>query len=70
MLNKALEWVCFHRGHSFLRAFDIKRYIIRVIKMPCKWVSLSIGALLGNLEGIPLPGCFKRKGSFLGPRGH
>jgi hypothetical protein len=34
--------VYFHRGHSFLRAFDIKRYIKRDVKMPCKWVSLSL----------------------------
>jgi hypothetical protein len=30
--------------------------------MPCKWVFLSIGALLGNLEGIRLPGLFEKKG--------
>jgi len=41
--------------------------------MPCKRVSLLIGAPLGNLEGIRLPVLFERKGylcSFLGPRGH
>jgi len=31
-------------------------------KMPCKQVSLSIDALLGNLEGICLQGLFERKG--------
>jgi len=36
---------------------------------------LSIGALLGNLKGVRLPGHFEKKervylGSFLGPRGH
>jgi hypothetical protein len=41
-------------GRCFHRAFGIKRYI----KMPCKQVSLSIGAPLGNLQGICLPGHF------------
>jgi len=41
---------------------DKKRYIKRAVKMPYKWVSLSIGALMGNLEGICLPGLFERKG--------
>jgi hypothetical protein len=31
--------------------------------MRCKQVSLSIGALLGNLEGIRLPGLLERKDS-------
>jgi hypothetical protein len=38
---------------------EIKRYIKRDVKMPCKCVSLSIGAPLGNLEGIRLPGLFE-----------
>jgi len=55
---------------SFLRAFerrkknyleefyeDFKRYA----KFPSKRVSLSIGALLGNLKGVRLPGYFERK---------
>jgi len=33
--------------------------------MPCKQVSLSIGAPLGNLEGIRLPGLFERKGQYI-----
>jgi hypothetical protein len=34
--------------------------------MPCKRVSLSVGALLGNLEGIRLlPGLFERKGKYI-----
>jgi hypothetical protein len=33
--------------------------------MPCKWVSLSIGALLGNLEGIHLLGHVERKGKYI-----
>jgi hypothetical protein len=36
-----------------------KRYIERDVKMPCKLVSLSIRAPLGNLEGIHLPGLFE-----------
>ena len=43
--------------------------------MPCKWVSLSLGAPLQSLEEIRLPGLFEKKtmvylGSFLGPRGY
>jgi len=30
-------------------------------KGPCKWVSFSIGAPLGNLQGIHLPELFERK---------
>jgi hypothetical protein len=33
--------------------------------MPCKQVSLSIGALLGNLDGIRFPGLFERKGKHI-----
>jgi hypothetical protein len=33
--------------------------------MPCNWVSLSIGALLGNLEGICFLGLFERKGKHI-----
>jgi hypothetical protein len=29
--------------------------------MPCKWVSLSLGAPLENLEGIHLLGLFEKK---------
>jgi hypothetical protein len=45
------------RHTVFLGSFEIKSYI----KMPWKWVSLCIGAQLGNLEGIHLPGRFERK---------
>jgi len=38
----------------------LKRYIKIDVKMACKRV--SIGAPLGNLEGIALPGLFERKG--------
>jgi hypothetical protein len=49
-------------GCSFLRTFEIKSYIKRYVKMPCKRVSLSMGAMLGNLEGVSLLGLFERKG--------
>jgi hypothetical protein len=51
-------------GCSFLRAFEINRYIKRYVKMPCTRVSLH-GAPLGNLEGIHLPGLFERKGQYI-----
>jgi hypothetical protein len=55
-------------GRSFLRAFEINRYINRDVKIPCKRVSLSIRAPLGNLEVIRLPGLLERKGvPFLEP---
>jgi len=34
--------------------------------MSCKPIFLSIGAQLGNLEGIHLPGLFEGKGSMSG----
>jgi hypothetical protein len=48
-------------GRYFLRAHEVKRYIKKQIKMPCKRVSFSIGTPLRNLEGIRLPGLFERK---------
>jgi hypothetical protein len=61
--------VCFHRALllenmeecCFLRAFEINRYIKRYVNMPCKQVSLSIGALMGNLMGFCLLGLSERK---------
>jgi len=52
-------------GRSFLRAFEIKRYIKKYVKMPCKQISLSVGALLGNLEGVCFLGLFERKGKYI-----
>jgi hypothetical protein len=46
-------------GHSFLRAFE------RYVKMPCKRVSLSIGALLGNLDGVHLPELLREKKNYI-----
>ena len=37
-----------------------------ICKMPCKWASLFIGALLGNLEGVHLPGLLREKKSISG----
>jgi len=48
-------------GRSFRRAFEIKRYIKRYVKMPCKRVSVSIRAPLGNLKGDSLSGTFLRE---------
>ena len=71
MLSKALEWASVSigapllgnvEGRSILRAFEIKRYIKRDVKMPCRRVSLSIGTPLGNLEWIRLPGLLGTKG--------
>jgi hypothetical protein len=39
----------------------LKRHIKRDVKMPRKWVSLYLGAPLGNLEGIHFPELFERK---------
>jgi hypothetical protein len=48
--------VYFHKRTR--RAFEIKRYIKRYVKMPCKQVSVSIGAPMGSLDGIFLSGLF------------
>jgi hypothetical protein len=73
------------KGRSFLRAFERKENFLiwgnfyegfeRYAKGSCKRFSLSIGAPLGNLEWVRLPGHFERKrkvyvGSFFGTRGH
>ena len=62
MLGKALDWASVSIGapllgnmemHFFNRAFlfrGIYMRFLREMQMPSKWVSLSIGALLGNLE--------------------
>ena len=73
MLRKALELASVSigapllggmEGRSFVRVFEIDRYIKRSVKMPCKRFSLSIGAPLGNLDGIRLPRLFERKGKY------
>jgi hypothetical protein len=71
MLSKALEWASVSietpllgnmEGRSLLRAFEIKRYIKRYVKMSSRPVYFSVGAPLGNLDGIYLLGLFERKG--------
>jgi hypothetical protein len=75
MLSKALEWASVSigvqllgniEGRSFLGAFEMKIYVKRDVKMPCKRLSLSIGAPLGNLEGIRLPGLWEKRKVYLG----
>ena len=67
MLSESLEWASVCIGtpllgnmerRSFFRAFEKKRYSKRYIKMPCKWVSVSIGAALGEPGGDSLAGTF------------
>jgi hypothetical protein len=56
-------------GHFFLRAFLLRGIFMRSrekCKMPCKRVSLSIGALLGNLEGVHFSGFLREKKSIFG----
>jgi len=36
-----------------------------ICKMPCKRASFSIGASLGNLEGVRLPGCLREKKEYI-----
>jgi len=55
----ALSWNMEGLSYQGLRGKDKSRYIKGYVKMPCKQLSLSIGAPLGNLEGIRLPGHFE-----------
>jgi hypothetical protein len=45
-------------GCSFHRAFEIKRYIKRYVKIPCKQVPLPIGAPMGEPGEDLLAGAF------------
>jgi hypothetical protein len=38
----------------------------RDLKLPCEWISLYIGALFGNLEGVHLPGHLSEKDGISG----
>ena len=38
---------------------------LRDMQRPCKWVYLSIGALLGNLEGVCLLGFLRNKNKYI-----
>jgi hypothetical protein len=55
-------------GRFFLTDFlfgGIFMRFLRDMQMPCKRISLSIGALLGNLEGVCLPGFLKKKKKYI-----
>jgi hypothetical protein len=43
-----------------------KMRFLRECKMPFRWASLSIEALLGNVEGVHLPGLLTAKKSISG----
>jgi len=52
----------------FLRAFLFRGIFMRFLRdmqMSCKWVSLSIRALLRNLEGFRVLGIFERKEKYI-----
>ena len=82
-LSKAWKWASISiwtpllgnmDGRFFIGAF-FKGILIRSFRdmhMPCRWVSLSIGAPLGNLEGVLFLGLLREKkqyfwASFLDP---
>jgi hypothetical protein len=84
MLSKAQNWASASKGAPLLGNMELRfflgAFLFRVIfmrfsremQMPCKRVSLSIGALLGNLEGVCLPGYLRENkkyiwGPFLDP---
>jgi hypothetical protein len=52
-------------GCFFHRAIEIKRYITRYVKMPCKQVSLSIGTPSGNWKGFSCRDVFEKKGKYI-----
>jgi hypothetical protein len=71
MLIKAVEWASISigapflgnmEGCCFLRAFEIQRCIRRYVIMPCKRVSLSIEAPVGEPGGDSLVEISERKG--------
>ena len=74
MLSKALEWASVSigvplwgnmEGRSFLRAFEIKRYIKRYVKMPCKRVS-PCRPRWGTWTGLPCRNVLREKESISG----
>jgi hypothetical protein len=77
MLSKAQKWASASVGapllgnmevRFFLRAFLFRGIFMRFLRemqMPCKRVSLSIGTLLGNQEGVCLPGFFTEKKKYI-----
>jgi hypothetical protein len=73
MLSKAWKWASASigapllgnmEGLFFLRAFLYRGNFMRFLrdmKIPCHWVSLSIGALLAKLERVHLPGFLRER---------
>ena len=43
-----------------------KDEVFEIRKMPCERASLSIGAFLGNVEEVPLPGLLREMNSMSG----
>jgi len=51
-------------GRFFIGAFLLEEFLrglLEICKMPCRRVSFSIGALLGNFEGVRLLGLLAEK---------
>jgi len=73
MLSKAQKWASISigaqvlgntNGRFFLWAILLEEFLIgplEICQMPCRRVSLSIGAPLGNLEGVHLLGLLREK---------
>jgi len=73
MLSKSQKWASISigapllgnmDGRSFLGAFLLEEFLfgpLKICKMPCRQVSLSIGAPLENLEGVRLLGLLRGK---------
>jgi hypothetical protein len=78
MSSKARKWALAsigapllgnREGRFFLMAFLFRRIFMRFsreMQMPWKRVSLSMGALLGKMEGVRLPGFLREKKSIFG----
>ena len=73
MLSKARKWASISigapllgnmDGRFFLGASLLEKFLLGTLemcKMPCRRVFLSIGAPLGNLEGVRLLGLLREK---------
>ena len=77
MLSKGQKWASISigapllgnmDGRFFLGAFLLKEFWLGpldICKMPCRRLSLSIGAMLGNLEGVRLLGLLGEKKEYI-----
>ena len=77
MLSKAQKWASVSigapllgnmDGHFFLVAFLLAEFLLgplAICKMPCRRLSLSIGAPLGKLERVRLMGILREKKSYI-----